>query len=356
MSERRMPGTLRACGLLAGCAASMCVAAPAIAANSKAPSSDSPTNALIAAGASMVVAVITGGIAIYTAWKQRGHDSAVADLERKFGLDKARTESELRIAEADSNRRNEELARKRLLLEFVDSEVRGADERIRWIAARARSGQLVSELGNNRDEFKRTIYALMAPVALADLVGNVDAGADRLVARKAALATCLSSLLGADEELAKALGLPYTPGRQLTSKTEKLKANFRICDKQGVELLHELVANFKDAGRTPPIQAGDVFLKQFSKDGFDKKIGSIGSLVRDFHPREKPVFWAILIAYAYLAHAFEAVAKIDDLPAWMAGYMLEAASYDPSDGGPPAPELFELPATQSRMWLSAKLK
>jgi len=291
-----------------------------------------------------------------TAAKQRDHDVELANLKQRFDEGNAELESQLRQGDERFKAALAELAAKRRLLEALQREANGADERIRWIAARARDGRLAALLGNNRYDWKLTIYAIMAPVVLADLLGTVDPLDDQLVARRYALARSLRALLSSDAELAKAAGLEYRPGRLIASDASKTKENFRIFDVQGVELLHEVVELFRDPQNDPPIAGVQTFIGKFSTDAaFDQAIQTVGAVLRDFQPGDKPVFWTLLIAYAYIAQALDQAFRIDDLAAWVETFELDRSEYDTGVTGQNGSDLFAQSCAGARAWLAGRL-
>jgi hypothetical protein len=201
------------------------------------------------------------------------------------------------------------VARSRQLLEEMASRLKGAAQRVRFLAELSREERSASVLANNQIQYKRTIYDLFAPIAAARLV--VDAALlerDPYVANLVKIANALLDLPAADAEFARAANLPYKPGELERDGAAKIPDNFRIYDRQGVTLVEALLEEFVDRGEAGSpaslpyvISEGD-FVARFSKpDGFDERISEAGALVAKFKPRDKPVFWQLLIAEVTLA-------------------------------------------------------
>lgn len=278
------------------------------------------TGALFAAGLSLVGTLVTVAVGYVQFSRQTAeqrrlqlqadeHATSLAKLTGSQTEALERQKFQQSINEEVLKAEVARVARSRQLLEEMASRLKGAAQRIKFLAELSRQERSVSVLANNQIQYKRTIYDLFAPIAAARLV--VDGALlerDPYAANLLKIANALLDLPAADAELARAANLPYKPGELERDGAARIPDNFRVYDRQGVTLVEALLEEFvgrSDAGSlasVPYVRSEGDFVARFSKpDGFDERISEAGVLVATFKPREKPVFWQLLIAEVTLA-------------------------------------------------------
>lgn len=240
-----------------------------------------------------------------------------------------------------------------------------ASERVRLLANIARQRQSASKLGNNTIEYKRTVYELLAPIAIADLSVRVNPlKEDIYFANLRTIAHCLRALMQADGALAVAAGLPYKPGGLERDEAPRTKENFRIYDQQGIISLQLVLTAFivdgKPGDSTAPYVLDDrTFINGFSKPDFDSRIAEAGRLIAEFNPLDKPIFWLILITESMLARlANNAHGDLRVLNSSVPFTPLERRWFDwrPSlDGSVPEAAVLEAPFDAARAWIADRL-
>jgi hypothetical protein len=257
------------------------------------------------------------------------------------------------------------IASSRANLTRMASALGRALERVRLLANMARQRRSAAELRNNTIEYKRTIYELFAPIALAELSVRVNPlTEDRYFSNLRSIAHSLRVLMQADDELAGDAGLAYKPGDRKLHGAEPTRENFRVYDRQGVIALQWLLSAFivegEPGAETAPYVLDDrSFISGFSKPDFDERIGEAGQLIAEFNPLDKPIFWLILITEGTLARlASNAQSDLRVLSGMVPFTPLERRWFDwrPSlEGTVPDADVLETPFECARAWIGRQL-
>ena len=283
--------------------------------------------ALIAAGASLLVAVISA-LAAFLAQKRSIENQA--ELQR-YQADLKRLQAELddRRAERDARRDYEYEALKRMYQEcspllFVLVEQAGsAYGRIQGLAQTAAQGNLVgpdSWLTASRYRYYRlsTEYRLLAPLATLKLLQHrltqFDLSLEPGIRLMYGLARHAGRVIGDDFDLAQAGATPLAYEPHHTQAQSLRQAQPAVYWQQGVPrgILDNAIESLlvRESGAAPRVMS---FLEfehaRTEQDGPTRNaFERIGYLVADFHPRTRPVFWRVLLATAGIYRALIRVA------------------------------------------------
>jgi hypothetical protein len=278
------------------------------------------TGALIAAVISLLGTLVTVAVGFFQFRKQTAAQQALQTQAEGH----ARTLQTLSASQTEALERqkfqqsvSEEVikaevareARSRQLLEEMAARLKGASERVQFLAQLSREERSSAVLANNEIQYKRTIYDLFAPIATARLVGDASLmERDAYTANLSKIARALLELPAADADLARAANLTYKPGRIVSDGAPHTPESFRVYDPQGITLVERLLEEFVERGDPgspgsfPALLDDRGFTARFSKpDGFDERISEAGALVAKFKPVDKPVFWQMLICEVTLA-------------------------------------------------------
>ena len=283
--------------------------------------------ALIAAGASLLVAVISA-LAAFLAQKRSIENQA--ELQR-YQADLKRLQAELddRRAERDARRDYEYEALKRMYQEcspllFVLVEQAGsAYGRILGLAHTAAPGILVGQdswLTASRYRYYRlsTEYRLLAPLATLKLLQHrltqFDLSLEPGIRLMYGLARHAGRVIGDDFDLAQAGATPLAYEPHHTQAQSLRQAQPAVYWQQGVPrgILDNAIESLlvRESGAAPRVMS---FLEfehaRTEQDGPTRNaFERIGYLVADFHPRTRPVFWRVLLATAGIYRALIRVA------------------------------------------------
>jgi len=298
----------------------MILLSPAGAAADDSASDGKATGALITAGLSLIGTIVTavfGYVQVRRQSAEQGRLQTQAEAHAKElqtlnarqteGLERLKFDQS--ISEAALKAQVASVARSRQLLDEMPIRLKGAAQRVKYLAELSREGRSAAVLSNNLIDYKRTIYDLFAPMAAARLVADGELlERDPYAANLLKIARCLRDLPAADAELARAANLPYKPGELSRDGASRTPANYRIYDRQGITLVEAVLEEFVGRGDPgsleilPYVLSDREFIARFSKpDGFDERVAEAGALVAKFKPIEKPVFWQLLIAEVTLA-------------------------------------------------------
>lgn len=289
--------------------------------------------ALIAAGASLVVALVSA----VAAYRAQSRTLANQSELQRYQKDLKRLQAELdeRKAERDARRDYEYEALKRLYAECsplvfaLTEQSTSLRDRIWSLAQAASAGNLDqgqdSWLTSERPRYYRlsTEYRLVAPIATFKLLQRrltqLDLSLDPSMRLIYLLARQASRILSDDFALANCEGfvLPYDP--HAADAEQRATTEPAAYVQQGVPsgildiaaealLIHDKDAptrvasymEFEHARRDPTTQIGRAFAR-------------IEYLVCDFHPRERPVLWRVLLTIASLHRAIGMAADREQL-------------------------------------------
>jgi hypothetical protein len=288
--------------------------------------------AYIAAGASLVGALITVVLTISSERKRRRHESRIEALKSELEKEVKRVEAQLtdQNSERSARRDYEYEARKRLytevepvLFQLVELS-EGALHRIYSLARTARHGNLSDPKRSwlNSDEayyYRSTLYALLAPLAAVKLLQRritfVDLSVEKSIAAEYALAKRLLITFTDDFDLARCRPeLKYDPHADILGTAEGkllLRDSPEVYWKQGVVLgdveaaAESLLTEAADS-RTARIKSYAEFDAEM--DASDSKLSNamreIRYLFLRFHPEQRPILWRLLVAQACLYNTF----------------------------------------------------
>ena len=281
--------------------------------------------ALIAAIASVVVAVTTAVLSYVSERSRRViQDNVIAD-QRAHDLRLAAIDNHLaeRRAEQDARRDYEYAARRRLydtvapLLFQLGELSEGALGRIRGLARTAAKGDLgpgkESWLSHEGYYFKSTLYRLLAPLAIGNLMRRqltvIDLTLDQGMATQYELIRQLAAALTDDQDFAAyGKSIDYAPDDSPSGHGDEERLPDRL-RRQGaysgwLEQALDGMIRF-DVGIDAPrlINYGE-FETIYEGDGDEaQSFMQLCYLFRDFHPGRHRVLWRVLVTHSLLYQA-----------------------------------------------------
>jgi len=251
--------------------------------------------ALITAGASLVVSVVTAAVS-YTF--RRRNDAELARLQ-----DKLTEERSERAARRDYVYE----AQKRLYTEFqpvlfqMIERCNGALARIKGMAESSRTGRILwpGRLGEGWEDdpyhMISTSWDLLAPLALFRIgqqkLTVVDMSVDVVTGWQYLLARELYSSWGMGGELA-------TEEPALPSDDEE-RATRQYILSGHLEQIADCLIRYDEQGRLSCIRFSE-FFSAFQDPEFAETLSHITLPLTNFHPQQKPVLWRLLLAQAHL--------------------------------------------------------
>lgn len=275
--------------------------------------------ALITAGASLVVSVI--GLIAARGTHRRTLEQQAKQLSYQKQLKHLEDELAQKKSDRDARRDYEYEARKRLyqecspLLFQLSEQVSSALGRIQGIAQSTAEGKLEpgadSWFTSERSRYYRlsTEYRLFAPVAtcrlLRDRLTNLDLSLDPEIHRVYLLLRLDAHLLADDFEVAKAGGVRLAYDPHHGSAQERVNSEPRIYYQQGIPQ-----GIFDNVVECLLVREGDGSRRVMSYLEYEQAVNSaetnglavaqkrVRYLFADFHPRERPVLWRLLLAKA----------------------------------------------------------
>jgi hypothetical protein len=265
---------------------------------------DETDRALIAAGASLVVAIIAG---CFTAFNGRRVAKLTSELEGRRSAANARQEYEYE-------------ARKRLYAEcqplvFQANEMAAnTRHRVVSLARSARDRQLPKWLAEHGYYFLSTVYFLLAPVTSAKLLQRrltaVDLGLDAGLQRQYEVLKQVFKVFTDSFDLAaREPRLSYDPDRADPGEADRdslLRKQPAVYRRQGFYLgVLEVIAEAmikEEEGIARCASYGEFLLDWRDRSSkMNQLIEDVDEVFLGFHPRERPVLWRVLIAQSLLA-------------------------------------------------------
>jgi hypothetical protein len=282
--------------------------------------------ALVTAIASLIVAIVN---AIATRKNQRDladqtkkNQQELADLTAKYGDALEHTRANLAEAAATSNARREyEFRARQRLYEQVEplffqliERSESAASRIRSLARTARNGDLgptkSSWLQDDPYFLQSTIYRLFAPLAaisqIQRAINFVDLSLDADANRRYQVAKHLYRSFADDFEMATLAALKYDPwGKEATEPSHQKNAETAL---QGIpngelDIAVDSLLQYDQNPEHPLIISFGKFQQLYADASWRERMQPVTGILREFHPKSRPVFWLILVLQYQLHRA-----------------------------------------------------